>query len=331
MEEFALNEGYYNFDIVPLSIFTLPFFHTTVYKVCDENSDISVVPALKYKTLLYIRRPAVAKETGSLIRKQLGSSLDFADMRPYTHEDPLSRIWWKGLAKYGELLVKEFHSFAEDRWMLVLDFTNPNLAEQGIKGMLRFSRIFIELCTRKDIAIGLSAFAPTFHYINYEINKRDLLSGLTKLTIPLYEISPHGVELIMQDALGPDLEKLKRKCRKRHMTLSMVYSYSGLGQQKSYFSWKGKNIFKNSMRKFFINLKRSGKIVLVTDGNPKNLEMFRKFKAICEHRRCSYLLVLTESQSDMLNQLRKAEVKHIYAPYDKLAKPNFVMNLVRLV
>jgi len=142
-EELKLNEGYYNFDIVPVSIFTLPFFHTTIYKVCDANSDTSVVPALKYKTMLYIRRPAVIKETGSLIRKQLGSSLDFAGMREYTHEDPLSRIWWKGLAKYGELLVKEFHSFAEDRWMLVLDLTNPNLGEDGIKSMLRFSRIFI--------------------------------------------------------------------------------------------------------------------------------------------------------------------------------------------
>jgi hypothetical protein len=330
-EELVLDEGYYNFDIVPVSIFTLPFFHTTMYKVCDENSDLSVVPALKYKTMVYIRRPSVTRETGSLIRRQLGSSLDFADLRRYTHEDPLSRIWWKGLAKQGELLVKEFHSFAEDRWMLVLDFTNQNLSGDGVKGMLQFSRIFIELCTRKDIAVGLSTFSSTFHYIDYGVNKRDLLSDLTKVTMPMYEISQKGLELILHDALGPELDKLKRKCRGRHMTLPMVYSYSGLGRQKTLLSWKGERVFKNCMWKFFTNLKRSGKIVMVTDGDPKNLEMFRKFKAICENRRCPYLLILTETQKDMIDQLRKAKVKHIFVPYERLVKPNFVTGLVSLV
>jgi hypothetical protein len=330
-EELTLDEGYYNFDIVPVSIFTLPFFHTMVYKVCDENSDLSVVPALKYKTRMFIRRPSVTKETGSLIRRQLGSSLDFADLRNYTHEDPLSRIWWKGLAKHGELLVKEFHSFAEDRWMLVLDFTNQNLSEDGVKNMLRFSKIFIELCTRKDIAVGLSAFSHSFHYIDYGTNKRDLMSDLTKVTMPLYEISPRGLELVLHDALGPDLERLKRKCRGRHMTLSTVYSYSGLGKQKTFLSWKGESVFRNCMHRFFTNLKRSGKIVMVTDGSPKNLEMFRKFKAMCENRRCPYLLVLTETQKDMTSQLSKAKVKHIVVPHEKLVKPNFVMGLVSLV
>jgi hypothetical protein len=330
-DEFVPEEGYYNFDIVPVSIFTLPFFHTTIYKVCDENSDVSVVPALKYRALASIRRPVVARETGSLIRRQLGSSLDFADMREYTHEDPLSRIWWKGFAKYGDLMVKQFHSFAEDRWMLVLDFTDQNLGEERVKTMLRFSRIFIELCTRKDIAIGLSTFSPTFNYIDYEVNKRDLLSSLTRVTMPLYEVSPRGLELILHDALGPDMEKLKKKCRTKRMTLSMAYSYSGLGKRKSFLSWKGGNVFKDCMRKFFTNLKKSGKIVMVTSGDAKNMEMLKKFKATCERRRCSYLIVVAEPKKGVADQLRKARVKHIAVPYERLAKPNFVLRLVSLV
>lgn len=330
-EELVLNEGYYNFDIVPVSIFTLPFFHTTLYKVCDENPDLSVVPALKYKAMLHMRKPSVTKETGSLIRRQLGSSMDFAGIKEYTHDDPLSRIWWKGLAKYGELLVKEFHSFAEDRWMIVLDFTNQNLSEERVKSMLQFSRIFIELCTRKDIAVGLSAFSSTFHYINYGTNKRNLMSALTKLTMPMYEISPKGLELILHDALGPDFDKLKRKCRGKRITLPMVYSYSGLGKQKTFLSWKGENVFKDSMQKFFTNLKRSGKIIMVTDGNPKNIEMFRKFKAICGKRRCPYLLIVTERQKDVTSQLRKSKVVHMVVPYENLTKPNLVLSLVSLV
>jgi uncharacterized protein (DUF58 family) len=330
-ETISLKEGYYNFDIVPIKIFTFPFFHTRIYRVCDLNSDVSVVPRLHFKTRVMIQKPSVVRESGSLIKKQLGSSLDFAGMREYYHDDPFSRIWWKGLAKYGKLLVKEFHSFGEDRWMLVLDFTNPNLDEEGVKGMLRFARLFIELCTRKDIAVGLSAFSPTFHYVDYNINKRDLLSSLTRVTSPLYEISPRGMELIMQDALGSDFERLKIKCRKKSMTLSMVYSYSGLGKQKTFFSWRGENTFRESMKRFFINMRKSGKIVLVTDGNPRNLGMFNKFKAICVNRHYNYLFVLTQSRGDMLEQMKMAKIKVIFAPYDQLTKPGFIMKLASLV
>jgi hypothetical protein len=330
-ETLMLKEGYYNFDIVPIRIFTLPFFHTKIYRVCKTNSDVSVLPKLHFKTRVMIRKPSVARESGSLVKKQLGSSLDFAGMRQYCHEDPLSRIWWKGLAKYGELMVKEFHSFGEDRWMLILDFTNPDLKEEGVTGMLTFSRLFIELCTRKDIAIGLSAFSPTFRYFDYTTSKKNLLSSLTKITSPLYEISPKGIEMIMQDALGPDIEKLKIKCRRKNMNLSMVYSYSGLGKKKTFFSWKGRSAFSNCIKSFFVNMKRSGKIVLVTDGNPKNLEMFKRFKAICMNRHCSYLLVLTESRKDVLQQLKRSNIKAIFAPHDQLTKPSFVMKLVSMV
>jgi len=330
-ETISLNEGYYNFDIVPISVFTFPFFRTRIYRVCDENSDVSVVPGLHFRTRVMIHKPSVVKESASLVKKQLGSSMDFAGMREYCHGDPFSRIWWKGLAKYGKLLVKEFHSFGEDRWMVVLDFTNPNLDEEGVKGMLRFARLFIELCTRKDIAVGLSAFSPTFHYVDYNINKKDLLSSLAKVTSPLYEISPRGIELIMQDALGPDFERLKIKCRKKNMTLSMVYSYSGLGKRKTFFSWRGENTFRESMKRFFIDMKKSGKIVVITDGSPRNLGMFKKFKAICMNRHYSCLFILTQSRRDMLEQMRGAKIKTIFAPYDELTRPGFVMRLASLV
>ena len=330
-EELELKEGYYNFDIVPVTITTLPFFQTTVYKVCDTNADISVIPSLHYKTRLFIRKPSVAKETDSLIKKQLGSSMDFAGIREYTHGDPLSRVWWKGLAKSGEMLVKQFHSFSEDRWMLVLDMTNPNMPTDSMKGMMQFSRIFIELCTRKDISTGLSTFAPSFYYIDYEVNKRTLLSGLTKVTMPLYEISTRGVELILHDALGPGLERLKRKCREKHMTLSMVYSYSGLGKQHTFLSWRGENIFKNCTKKFFTQMKKSGKIVLLTDGNPGNMEMFKRFKQICESRRYKYMFILTEPDKETIARFKRAKIKHLSVAYDKLATPGFVMGLVSFV
>lgn len=330
-ETLQLKEGYYNFDIVPVRIFTLPFFHTKIYRVCETNSDVSVLPKLHFKTRVMINKPSVARESGSLVKKQLGSSLDFAGMREYCHQDPLSRIWWKGLAKYGELMVKEFHSFGEDRWMLVLDFTNPDLKDKGVTGMLTFSRLFIELCTRKDIAIGLSAFSPTFHYFDYTTSKKNLLSSLTKITSPLYEISPKGIEMIMKDALGPEIDKLKVKCRRKNMNLSMVYSYSGLGKRKTFFSWKGRGVFRDCTKRFFVDMKRSGKIVLLTDGNPKNIGMFKKFKAMCLNRHCGYLIVLTESRGDVLKQLKRAEIKAVFAPYDQLAKPGFVMKLVSMV
>ncbi|UCD03140.1 MAG: DUF58 domain-containing protein [Candidatus Aenigmatarchaeota archaeon] len=331
-DELTLKEGYYNFDIARVNIFTLPFLRTSLFKVCADNSDLSVIPPLHYKTRVYIRKPSVYKETGDLIRKQLGSSMDFAGIRDYAPGDPLSRVWWKGVAKSGEMSVKEFHSFSEDRWMLVLDFTNENLKKETTLNMLKFSRIFIELCTRKDISIGLSTFAPSFYYIGYDVNKKRLLSALTKVTIPLYEISTKGVELIMKDALGGDLERLKKKCREKNMTLTMVYSYSGLGKQKTLFSWKGQNIFKNSMEKFFTNMKKSGKIVVLSDGNPNNMEMYRRFKSLCENKRYRYLFLLTtDYRKETAERLNRLRINHIYVPEERLAEPGFVMGLVRMV
>ncbi|MFH0956347.1 MAG: DUF58 domain-containing protein, partial [Candidatus Aenigmatarchaeota archaeon] len=330
-EDILLREGYYNFDIVPVSVFTMPAFHTTIYRVCDTNADVSVLPALKFRTRIFTRRPSVARESGSLVRKQLGSSMDFANLRPYTHDDSFSRIWWKGLAKYGSLMVKEYHSFGEDRWMLVLDLTNPNLGEEKVKDMLRFARLFIELCTRKDIAIGISAFSPTFHYVDFGTDKKELLTSLTKITSPVFEISQKGVELILRDAVGPEMGKLMAKCRRKRITLSSVYSYSGLGARKTFFSWKGGNAFRACTKSLFTNMRKSGKIVVVTDGSPGNLEMFRKFKAVCEHRRCNYVFVMTEDVKGMRESMKLARIKSVHVPYEELATPRFVSDLVGLL
>jgi uncharacterized protein (DUF58 family) len=330
-EEFTMQEGYYNFDMVPIRVSTLPFLRTTIYKVCAENADVSVVPRLKYKTAATTRKPSLMKETGSLIRKQLGSSLDFAGIRHYNHGDPLSRIWWKGLAKSGKMLVKEFHSFGEDRWMLVMDFSNPNMKEADIKSRYRFARLFIELCARKDIAVGLSSFSPNFHFTNYSTSKKDLMSSLTRMTSPLYEVSAKGTELILKDALGSDMEKLKRKCRKKKITLPMVYSYSGFGKRTTMLSWKGKSVFDSSMKDFFVKLRRSGKIVLVTDGGKDKRSSLLKFKTICENRHCIYVVVLTSEKPEMRKMLRDAGIKTISVPTSELATPAFVFNLVRMV
>lgn len=330
-ETLSLKEGYYNFDIVPVRIFTLPFFHTKVYKVCDSNADVSVLPKLRFKTRVMIQRPSVARESGSLVRRQLGSSLDFAGMREYSRDDPLSRIWWKGLAKYGELMVKEFHSYGEDRWMIILDFTNPNLGEKAAGRMLAFARLFIELCTRKDIAVGLSVFSPTFSYTDYSTNKKNLLSSLTRVTSPVYEISPKGAELIMKEAVGSDIDRLKTKCSRKNMTLSMVYSYSGLGRKKTFFSWKGKGTFRDCMKRFFVKATKSGKMVVVTDGNPRNLEMFKRFKAICSDRHYRYMFVLNQSREGTLRDMKAAGIKTLFAPDEQITKPGFAMRLISLV
>lgn len=331
-EDLRLSEGYYNFDIVPVSVFTLPAFHTTVYRVCASNADVSVLPALKFRSRIFSRRPSVTREGGSLIRKQLGSSMDFANMRPYTHDDPFSRIWWKGLAKYGTLMVKEYHSYGEDRWMLVLDLTNPNMGEEKVKEMLRFARLFIELCTRKDIAVGISVFSPTFHYVDFGTDKKDLLTSLTKVTSPVFEMSQKGMELILRDAVGKnDMEKLMAKCRKKRITPAGVYSYSGLGKSKTFFSWRGSKVFADCTKGFFTNMRKSGKVVVVTDGSPGNVEAFRKFKAVCERRRCRYIFVVTEEKKGAKDVMKAASIKSVLVPYEDLAKPGFVASLVGVV
>ncbi len=330
-EEMQLKQGYYNFDIIPIHIFTFPFLYTKIYKVSKRDCDVFVLPKLKYKIKVPIKTPVVSRETGSLIKRQLGSSLDFAGLREYTREDPLTRIWWKGYAKYNKLLVKQFHSFAEDRWMLVLDFTNSGMETKKIAAVLQFARLFVELCTRKDISIGLSSFSPSFYFTDYQIDKKKLLSSLTKVTTPLYEISPKGIELILKDGLGKkEFEILKAKCKKRNMSLSTIYFSSGFGRESIFFSWRRERVFKNSLKEFFIKLNKSGKIVLITDGKFKNMDVLRKFKGMCETKRCNYIIVITEKNKHIINEVKKARIKHIFSDYENIVKPGFIINLVGL-
>jgi hypothetical protein len=327
-ETMRLKEGLYCMDVIPISVFTLPFLHTSIYRISGTDACISVIPKIHYKSRVFVKKPVLSRETGSLIKMQLGSSMEFAGVREYSTGDPLGRIWWKGFAKTGKLLVKEYHAFAEDRWMLVLDLTDSGADEKRVNSMLQFARLFIELCTRKDIFIGLASFSPSFQFSDYSSSKRELLAALSRFNVPMHEISPKGIECIMKDALGQTgLDALVAKSRRAGVSLPMAYSASGLGRHATFFSWKRDKVFEGSIKNFFRRMRKSGKVVLLTDGRTGAAPL-KKFKALCGTRSYKYIVVLCGAGPEEEGVLKKERIMHMKASWDDITKPAFVLNLV---
>ncbi|MBR9679479.1 MAG: DUF58 domain-containing protein, partial [Candidatus Altiarchaeota archaeon] len=209
-----LDMGYYRFDVLKFQLASFPFFFSNVYKTTSKPAELTVLPRIKAKNVVYTKNPYMIKESGDLVKRQSGSSLEFSGIREFVPGDPLSKVWWKGLAKSGKMLTKDFYSPSEDRWILVIDASSPETDKEAEENLLRFSRAFIELFTRKDVAISIHLVAPTYSHIGYSSNKRALLSFLIKHWGEFRHISEEGAKEILKDAVGDEYKEIAERCRK---------------------------------------------------------------------------------------------------------------------
>jgi hypothetical protein len=232
------------------------------------------------------------RDTGDLIKKVSGSSLEFAGIKEFSPGDPVSKIWWKSLAKGGKILKKDFFSLAEDRWFLVIDISDPNMKPEDEAALFAFSRAFVEMFTRKDIEVGLHIISPGASFLNYSTKKKDLLSFIVKHWSEFRHISHEGSREIIKDIVG-ESSQIEDRCKINGISLSSFLFYSGLfTKQKKTFYWNKEKIFDNSITEMLKNLKKSGKILVVT---PKMSEEFvdkiRKFASI---KKCHLLFASFE-------------------------------------
>ncbi|MBR9680307.1 MAG: DUF58 domain-containing protein [Candidatus Altiarchaeota archaeon] len=264
--------GYYRFDVLKFEIASMPFFFSTYFKTSTKPVEITVLPKIKVKNVLYNKNPFQIRETGDLIKRVSGSSLEFAGIKEFSPGDPISKIWWKGLAKGGKMLKKDFFSLAEDRWILVIDLSNPLATKEEEAALLAFSRAFIETFTRKDIEISVHLISPNYSYAKYSTKKKELLSFLVRHWSDFRSLSHDGARAVLKDAVGSEVEEIEDRCKHSGISLSSFLFYSGLlKESKSVFEWSRKYSFDSSIKGFMKNMTKSGKILVLTPGMTENM------------------------------------------------------------
>ncbi|MBR9690002.1 MAG: DUF58 domain-containing protein, partial [Candidatus Altiarchaeota archaeon] len=285
--------GYYRFDVFRFEVATLPFFFSTVFKATSKPIEITVLPKIKVKNVLYTKNPFIIRETGDLVKKVSGGSLEFAGIKEFHPGDPISKIWWKGLAKGGKILKKDFFSLAEDRWVLVIDLSNPNASKEDENALLRFSRGFIEMFTRKDIEVSIHLVSPNYAYIDYSTKKRDLLSFLIRHWSDFRNISHDGAKAILKDAIGKETSEIEIRCKNSGISLSSFLFYSGLLKSpKDFFQWSRRATFNDSVKGIMKNMNKSGKILVLTSGMTEG--MVDSIKKVAKTKKSSLLFASFE-------------------------------------
>ncbi len=280
--------GYYRLDVLRYQVATLPFFFSSFFKTTSRPLEITVLPRIKVKNVLYAKNPFIVRETGELVKKVSGSSLEFAGIREFATGDPVAKIWWKGLAKGQGLLTKDFFSLAEDRWVLIMDLSDPELSEEDEKALMSFCRGFVEIFTRKDVELSIHLVSPTYAFLDYSSNKRALLSFLIRHWSEFKHLSHEGAKEVLKDAVGRGVEEIERRCKKSGVSLSSFLFYSGLSEKpKKFFRWSRRNSFKESLLEITKNLRKSGKMLVVTAGMEE--WMIEDLRKVAMTKRCPLL------------------------------------------
>lgn len=281
--------GYYRYDVMKYQIATFPFYFSKVFRTTNDAAEFTILPKIKVKNSVYVKNPFIERETGDLIKKVSGSSLEFAGIKEFSQGDPISKIWWGGLAKNpNKLLKKDFFNPAEDRWVLVIDLSDPNMKKEDELALLNFSRAFIEIFTRKDISISIHLISPNSSYINYSSKKRELLSFLIKHWSDFRYLSHGGAKLILKDVIGKDSEVIEGRCKASGISMASFLIYSGLMKKsKKFFKWRHHKTIERSVVEITKNLKKSGKILVVTPGMEES--SIERIKKLASTKHCKLL------------------------------------------
>jgi hypothetical protein len=200
----------------------------------------------------------------------------------------VARIWWNGLAKGQGLLTKDFFSPAEDRWILVVDLSNPDVDKELEQALMAFCRGFVEIFTRKDVEVAIHLVSPTYAQVDYTTNKRALLSFLIRHWSEFRNLSHDGARAVLQDAVGRDVQDIEARCKNSGISLSSFLFYSGLLKKpKKLFGWGRRSTFRAAMLELTKGLQKSGKMLVVTPGMPQ--ELVDDVKKVARAKKCALL------------------------------------------
>ncbi len=145
-----------------------------------------------------------------------GSSVEYADHRPYTMGDPLRTIDWKLLAKTDKYYIKLFEEQTNLRCTIILDTSNS----MGFAGEGRMSKFdygcrmaasLAYLLLRQNDAVGLALFDSEMrHYLP----ARCTASHFKRMIEHMEQVKPRG-----ETRIGPLLHDLAGRLRRRGLII----------------------------------------------------------------------------------------------------------------
>ncbi|MEM3833707.1 MAG: DUF58 domain-containing protein [Thermoprotei archaeon] len=128
------------------------------------KSTIRIYP--KVESIRVARLTVQARTVGLSRTKSKGSGIEFYDVREFQENDETRYIYWKALAKYGKLYVKEFEREITLNIMLILDTSKTMfIGNWGITPVEQGARTFASIAkyaSMRDDKIGLTLFSERY-------------------------------------------------------------------------------------------------------------------------------------------------------------------------
>jgi uncharacterized protein (DUF58 family) len=145
---------------------------------------------------------------GNQVARLKGSGIEFADLRPFVHGDPVRRVNWRASARRGELVVNESHPERNTDVIVFLD-TFTEAARSICEGTLELAvraaaSLAAQYLERRD-RVGLVSFGGILNWLvpgSGAVQRLRIVDALLNTEIVLNYASK-GVDLIPSRTLPP--------------------------------------------------------------------------------------------------------------------------------
>ena len=132
--------------------------------VFDHKTETKVYPSfLQLKQKAYLLSDAFIQQSGNTLFKRLGHSLEFEQIKEYTHGDDIRTINWKATAKRKTLMVNQFQEEKAQQVYAIIDrgrvmkmpFNGLSLLDYAINSSL----FLLNVVSRREDKAGVLTFS----------------------------------------------------------------------------------------------------------------------------------------------------------------------------
>lgn len=215
----ARQRGQYVLDRLDVRILPMLGLFYRQFQFTDSTT-VDVYPNLVdlKKHELLIRR-GLTHEMGLARLRQIGQGADFESLRPYSTDDPISRVDWKATAKRDELIVRNYEPERRQSVLVAIDAGRATAGE--FAGMSRLDYLvnaalmLAYVTLRQGDWFSLVAFSDKIESYLPPVRR---LANINQVARALYELEPNLVE----SDYGTACRFLDLKNRKRSLICLMT-------------------------------------------------------------------------------------------------------------
>jgi uncharacterized protein (DUF58 family) len=145
---------------------------------------------------------------GNQVSRLKGSGIEFADLRPFVHGDPVRRVNWRATARRGELVVNESHPERNTDVIVFLDtFTEAarSISEGTLELAVRAAASLAAQYLERRDRVGLVSFGGILNWLvpgSGAVQRLRIVDALLNTEIVL-NYAWKGVDLIPSRTLPP--------------------------------------------------------------------------------------------------------------------------------